>query len=333
MSHKVAINGMGRIGRATLKILMDTPELELVAVNDIVPIENIAYLIKYDSVYGRYKKKVEVKDSNLILDGKTIVYSQERDPTKLPWGKLNVELVFESTGIFTKTEDLKKHIQAGAKYAVLSAPTKSSDMPTIVHGVNSPDNKPVIFSCASCTTNCITPVVEIMDRRIGVEKAIMTTVHAYTSTQALVDAPIPKDFTRGRAAALNFVPTTTGAAIATTLALPQLKGKFDGSAIRGPVPVGSLADITFITKRNTSEEEIEKIFIEEVKSERYREVLGIAEDPIASSDIIGDTRASIVDLRMTKVVDGNLVKIMTWYDNEWGYTSQMVREAKRVLMN
>jgi glyceraldehyde 3-phosphate dehydrogenase len=333
MTHKVAINGMGRIGRVTLKILMDTPELELVAINDIVPIESIKYLIKYDSVHGKYNKKVEIKDSNLIIDGKSIAYYQERDPTKLPWGKLQVELVFESTGIFTKTEDLKKHIQAGAKHAVLSAPTKSTDMPTIVYGVNSPEDKPVVFSCASCTTNCITPVVEIMDRRIGVEKAIMTTVHAYTSTQSLVDGPNKKAMHRGRAAAVNFVPTTTGAAIATTLALPQLKGKFDGSAIRGPVPAGSIADITFLTKKSTTVEEIEKIFREEAKTERYKEVLGIAEDEIVSSDIIGDSRASIVDLRMTKVVDGNLVKIMTWYDNEWGYTSQMVREAKKVLIN
>ncbi|MBN2156540.1 MAG: type I glyceraldehyde-3-phosphate dehydrogenase [Candidatus Lokiarchaeota archaeon] len=333
MTHKVAINGMGRIGRATLKILMDTPDLELVAVNDIVPIETIEYLLKYDTVYGKYKKNVKIQGSNLVIDGKPISYNQERDPTKLPWSKLQVELVFECTGIFTKTEDLRKHIQAGAKYVVLSAPTKSSDMPTIVHGVNSPEGKPVIFSCASCTTNCITPVVEIMDRRIGVEKAIMTTVHAYTSTQSLVDGPVAKDVSRGRAAALNFVPTTTGAAIATTLALPNLKGRFDGVAIRGPVPVGSIADITFITKKDTSAEEIEKIFREEAETERYKGILGVADDPIVSSDIIGDPRASVVDPRMTTVVSGNLVKIMTWYDNEWGYCHQMVREAIKTLRN
>jgi glyceraldehyde 3-phosphate dehydrogenase len=333
MTHKVAINGMGRIGRAALKILMDVPDLELVAVNDIVPIETIEYLLKYDSVYGKYKKRIEHNESSIIIDGKSISYHQERDPTKLPWGKLNVELVFECTGIFTKTEDLRKHVQAGAKHVILSAPTKSTDMPTVVYGVNSPEGKPVIFSCASCTTNCITPIVEIMDRRIGVEKAIMTTVHAYTSTQSLVDGPVAKDVSRGRAAALNLVPTTTGAAIATTLALPSLKGKFDGVAIRSPVPVGSIADITFLTKRNTTSEEIEKIFLEEVKTERYKEVIGIAEDPIVSSDIIGDSRASILDLKMTTIVGGNLVKIMTWYDNEWGYCNQMIREAARTLKN
>ncbi len=330
---KVAINGMGRIGRATFRILMNIPDLELVAVNDIVPIETIQYLLKYDTVYGRYNKKVEHDDTHFIIDGKSISYHQERDPTKLPWGKLNVDLVFECTGIFTKTEELRKHIQAGAKYVILSAPTKSADMPTIVHGVNSAEGKPVIFSCASCTTNCITPVVEIMDRRIGVEKALMTTVHAYTSTQSLVDGPVAKDVSRGRAAALNFVPTSTGAAIATTLALPALKGKFDGVAIRAPVPVGSIADITFVTKRDTTAEEIEKIFQEESKTERYKEVIGIAEDPIVSSDIIGDPRASILDLRMTTVVGGNLVKIMTWYDNEWGYCNQMIREALKTLKN
>jgi len=331
MIHKVAINGMGRIGRATLRILMNTPELELVAVNDIVPIETVEYLLKYDTVYGRYNKKVEHKESQILIDGKIISYYQERDPTKLPWAKHKVDLVFECTGIFTKTDELRKHIQAGAKYVVLSAPTKSSDMPTIVHGVNTAEGKPVIFSCASCTTNCITPVVEVMDRHIGVEKAVMTTVHAYTSTQSLVDGPVAKEVSRGRAGALNLVPTSTGAAIATTLALPKLKGKFDGIAIRAPVPVGSIADITFLTKRNTSVEEIQSIFKEEVKTDRYREILGITEDEIVSSDIIGDSRASIVDLRMINVVAGNLVKVLCWYDNEWGYCNQMIREAIKAL--
>jgi glyceraldehyde 3-phosphate dehydrogenase len=206
-------------------------------------------------------------------------------------------------------------------------------MPTIVHGVNTPEGKPVIFSCASCTTNSITPVMEVMERRIGVEKAIMTTVHAYTSTQALVDAPNKKAMHRGRAAAANFVPTTTGAAIATTLALPKLTGKFDGISIRAPIPVGSISDIVFIAKRETTVEEIQNIFREESKSERYKGILGVAEDEIVSSDIVGDSRASIVDLRMTRVVDGTLVKVLAWYDNEWGYTNQMVKEALKALKN
>ena len=194
MSIKIAINGFGRIGRLVLKAAMENRKIRVVGINDLCDTKTLAHLLRYDSVHGKFPGTIKAKENSIVVNGYDIKVSAERDPTKLPWNKLNVELVFESTGIFTKTEDLKKHIQAGAKYAVLSAPTTSSDMPTIVHGVNSPDNKPVIFSCASCTTNCITPIVEIMDRRIGVEKAIMTTVHAYTSTQALVDAPIPKDF-------------------------------------------------------------------------------------------------------------------------------------------
>jgi glyceraldehyde 3-phosphate dehydrogenase len=323
---KVAINGMGRIGRATLKIIQDTPELDLVAVNDIVPIDNIAYLLKYDTVYGRYDKSVEVADGNLVIDGQQIRYLSEKDPTQLPWKDLGVEIVFESTGIFTKGEDLEKHIQAGANYAILSAPAKSDDVPTIVHGASDPQGNPKILSCASCTTNCITPVVEILNRRFGIEKALMTTVHAYTSSQSIVDAPAKK-IRRGRAGAANFVPTTTGAAIATTKALPELKGKFDGAAIRGPVPVGSIADMTFLLSKDTSVDEINQVFREEAQSERYANVLTIAEDELVSSDIIGNPAASIVDTDMTQVVGGNLVKVMSWYDNEWGYSAQMVREA------
>ncbi len=333
MTHKVAINGLGRIGRAAFKVLMDTPDLELVAVNDIIPIKTAEYLLKYDTVYGRYQKKVEHDDSHLIIDGVKIEYHSERDPTQLPWGKLDVDLVFECTGVFTKTEDLRKHVEAGAKYVVLSAPTKSVDMPTVVHGVNTPEGKPVIFSCASCTTNSITPVMEVMDRRVGVEKAIMTTIHAYTSTQALVDSPNKKAMHRGRAAAANFVPTTTGAAIATTKALPALVGKFDGVAVRAPIPVGSISDIVIVTKRETTIEELQNIFREESETKRYKGILGVTEDEIVSSDIVGDPHASIVDLRMTKVVGGTLVKLFAWYDNEVGYTNQMIREALKTLKN
>jgi glyceraldehyde 3-phosphate dehydrogenase len=326
---KVAINGLGRIGRATLKIVLDTPELELVAVNDIVSPDNVAYLLKYDTVYGRYEKTVESDEGSLIIGNKRVLFFGEKDPAHLPWGDLGVDIVFECTGVFTKREDLAKHIQAGAKNVILSAPTKSADIDTVVHGVNRPEGTSQIISCASCTTNCITPVVEIMGRRIGVKKAIMTTVHAYTASQALVDAP-NKAMRRGRAGAANLVPTSTGAAIATTKALPQYQGLFNGVSVRAPLPVGSLADIVFVTERKTTVEEVNQIFREEAASEKYKGILGASEDPLVSSDIVRDSRASIVDLGMTQVVDGDLVKVMSWYDNEWGYTSQMVREAVEI---
>ncbi len=325
----IAINGLGRIGRAAMKIIMDTPELELVAVNDIVPIENIVYLLKYDTVYGRYDKIVESYGENLIVGGKSIRYLSEKDPTRLPWESLGADIVLECTGVFTKREDLEKHVQAGAKYVILSAPAKSDDVVTVVHGVNTLDGNTRILACASCTTNCITPVVEIIGRRIGIRKAIMTTVHAYTASQGIVDKP-SKRFERGRAGAANFVPTTTGAAKATAKALPQLENLFDGIAVRGPVAVGSLADIVLLAERKTSVQEINQIFKEEAASDRYRDILGVTEDPIVSSDIIKDPRASIVDLEMTRVVDGDLVKILSWYDNEWGFTNQMVRQAQQL---
>lgn len=329
MSARVAINGLGRIGRATLKIVLDEPELELVAINDIASPENLAYLLKYDTVYGRYEKTVEAEDGNLTVDGKGYKVLSQKDPAQLPWRDLEVDVVFECTGIFTSKEGLQKHIQAGAGHAILSAPEKGGGVSTVVHGVNAADPDAEVISCASCTTNAITPVVEVMGRRVGVRKAIMTTVHAYTSSQAIVDGPAKK-MRRGRAGAANLVPTSTGAAIATAKALPQYEGKFDGIAIRAPIPVGSVADITFVTERATSVDEINTIFREEAESNRYQGILGVAEDPIVSADIIGDPRASIVDLESTQVVDGDLVKVLSWYDNEWGYAAQMVREAKRM---
>lgn len=326
---KVAINGMGRIGRAAFKIILDTPGLELVAVNDLMPLDNLAYLLKYDTVYGRYGKKVEIRGNALVVDGKEYKCLSERDPAKLPWKDLGIDVVLECTGIFTNKEGLDKHIQAGASYAILSAPSKGEEVCCIVHGVSEAPEEATILSCASCTTNCITPVVEVMGRRIGIKKAIMTTIHAYTSSQAIVDGP-SKKWRRGRAGAANLVPTSTGAAIATTNVLPQYKGKLDGVAVRAPVPAGSLADIIFVTERPTTVDEVNKILREESESPRYKGILGVSDDPIVSSDIIMDTRASLIDLEMTQVVDGDLVKVMTWYDNEWGYTSQMVREAARL---
>lgn len=328
---KVAINGLGRIGRAAFKIIVDTPDMELVAVNDLVDPENLAYLLKYDSVYGRYDKKVEAKENSLSVADKTYQVFNKKNPEELPWGELGVDVVLECTGVFTNSEGLRKHLKAGAKSALLSAPAKSGDVDTVVYGVNHKESgNDQFLSCASCTTNCITPVVEIMGRRVGIRKAIMTTIHAYTSSQAIVDGP-SKKWRRGRAGAANFVPTSTGAAIATTKALPQYKGKFDGVAIRGPIPVGSIADLVFVTERPTSRDEINHIFTEESKSGRYEGIMGVTEEEIVSADIIKDPRASIVDLTMTQVVDGDLVKIMSWYDNEWGYANQMVREAKYLV--
>jgi glyceraldehyde 3-phosphate dehydrogenase len=330
MTAKVAINGLGRIGRAALKIILNTPSLELTAVNDIAAAQNLAYLLKYDTVYGRYEKTVDSDDNNLIIASKQYALFAEKDPSQLPWGKLGIDIVFECTGRFTKREDLEKHIRAGARNVILSAPAKSDDVVTVVHGVNQPNGNTHIIACASCTTNCITPVIEILRRRIGIQKAIMTTVHAYTASQAIVDSPNSSHPRRGRAGASNLVPTSTGAAVATTKALPQYKGLFDGVAVRAPVPIGSLADITVLAARKTTVEEVNRIFKEEAIGERYRDVLGASDDPIVSSDIIKDPRASIVDLEMTRVVDGDLIKVMSWYDNEWGFTSQMVREGVEI---
>ena len=324
---RVGINGLGRIGRAALKILMETPELELAAINDLVPTDNLAYLLKYDTVYGRYPGEVSHDEQHISIDGQAYRVYNQKDPAQIPWGEHEVDLVFECTGVFTRREDLEKHIQAGARTVILSAPAKGNGVATIVHGVNKRNPEEQIISCASCTTNSITPVAEVMGRHFGVQKAILTTIHAYTSSQELVDAP-SKKWRRGRAAALNFVPTSTGAAVATTKALPQYEGKFDGVAVRGPVAVGSLSDLVFLTERDTTAEAVNDIFREEAESEQYRGVLGVSDDSIVSSDIIQDPRASVVDLTMTMVVDGNLVKVMAWYDNEWGYTSQMIREAK-----
>ncbi len=328
---RIAINGLGRIGRATLKILEETPELELVAVNDLVPPDTLAYLLKYDTVYGRYQKDVKVEGDALVVDGRKIQVFKEKDPAQLPWKDMNVDLVIESTGLFTEEEEAKKHISAGAKHVIISAPTKSKTVRTVVHGVNeAPDDEHVIISCASCTTNSITPPVEVIGRRIGIKKAILTTVHAYTSTQSLVDSP-QKKVRRGRAAAANIVPSTTGAAVATTKVLPQHQGKFDGMALRVPVPVGSISDITFVTERPTSVEEVNNILREEAATDKYKGIMSVMEDEIASSDIVADPHASIVDLNGTMVVDGDLLKVTAWYDNEWGYSHQMVREAKKII--
>lgn len=327
---RISINGFGRIGRAALKIIIDTPALEIIAVNDLMSIDNAAYLLKYDSVYGKYENEVTVHDDHLHIRDKKILFITEKDPAKLPWKNLDIDVVIESTGLFTNREDAEKHIHAGAKTVILSGPTKSKGTPTVVHGVNNKDGKTTIFSCASCTTNNIAPVMEIMNRRIGVKKAILNTVHAYTASQNLIDGASKKKPRMGRAAAVNLIPASTGAATAAIRALPQLESKFDGIAIRTPVPVGSISDITFITARRTSVEEINSILSDESKTDRYKFVLAVSTEPLVSSDIVQSSFASIIDLDMTRVVDGDLVKIMAWYDNEWGFTNQMIRQIQEV---
>ena len=325
---RIAINGLGRIGRAALRLILDSKDLDLVAVNDIAPADNIAYLVKYDSVYGRYGEEVYAKDGTLYVDKKTFKFFSEKDPGALPWKELKVDIVIESTGRFTEKEDAGKHIQAGAKYVIISAPTKSEDVPTVVYGVNDSKIGDAVVSTASCTTNSLTPVIEVIGRNLGIQKAIMTTVHGYTAGQGIVDGP-NKNLRRGRAGAINIVPTSTGAAIATTKALPQYAGKFDGVALRVPVPVGSVSDVVILTVKNTTKEEVNEILTKEANG-RYKEIIRVTNDPIVSSDIIGDPHACIIDLQMTKVVDGNLLKIFAWYDNEWGYTNQMIRQAKDI---
>jgi glyceraldehyde 3-phosphate dehydrogenase len=327
MSVRVAINGLGRIGRAILKLVIDEPALELVAINDLVEVDTLAYLIRFDTVYGRYSKSVAVEGDDLIVAGRKVRTLRSRDPSELPWGELGVDIVLECTGLFTRRSDLEKHIRAGARFVLLSAPSHGGEVETVVHGANVSGGTSSIISCASCTTNCITPLVEVMGRRLGVEKAVMTTVHAYTSSQSIVDGPRTHP-RRGRAAGANLVPTTTGAALATTRALPQYAGLFDGVAVRVPVPIGSIADITFLASRKTSVDEVNQILTEEAGTERYAGVLGVSRDALVSSDIIGDPRASIVDLELTKVIDGDLVKVLSWYDNEMGYANQMLREAR-----
>lgn len=327
---RIAINGFGRIGRSALKIIEETPDLEVIAINDLMSLENVAYLLQYDSVYGKYEHEVTFEGSDLLVDKKPIAFFNEKDPAKLPWDKIGIDIVIESTGFFTKREDAEKHIKAGAKSVVISGPTSSLDTPTVVHGVNTEEGKTNIFSCASCTTNNISPMIEILGRRIGIEKAILNTTHAYTASQNLIDSPSKKNFRMGRGGAMNLIPTTTGAAKATTKALPEYEGKFDGVAVRTPVPAGSISDITFVASRPTSVQEVNQILDEEAQTTRYQKVIATSDAPLVSTDLLKSTFAAVVDKEMTKVVDGDLVKIMVWYDNEWSFTSQLVRQIQEL---
>jgi len=323
---KIAINGFGRIGRAALKIIFESQDLELVGINDLMSIENAAYLLKYDSNYGKYEKDIRVEGDIIYIGNKPVKYTSIRDIENLPWKSLGADVIIESTGLFTNKQDAEKHLTSGASFVVISGPTK--DTPTVVHGVNTEDGKVAVFSCASCTTNNISPIIEILGRRLGIKKAILNTTHGYTASQTLVDAPSKREPRMGRAAGINLAPAATGAAIATTKALPQYAGKFDGIAIRVPVPVSSISDITFIAERSTSIQEINQILIEESATARYEKVVAVTDEPLVSTDIIKSPFAATVDLEMTRVVDGDLVKVMAWYDNEWGFTSQMIRQIQ-----
>ena len=332
---RIAINGCGRIGRAFIRESVKRDDMVVVAVNDLSDIKNIAYLLTYDTVYRRAQFPISVKDdTTLSVDGNDVKYLSEKEPANLPWKDLDIDVVVESTGFFTSYDKARAHVTAGAKKVVITAPVKdepkNADEGTILMGVNCDTLKNMcVSSNASCTTNSASPVLDILTKTIGVEKAVLSTVHGYTASQGIVDGPNKKDFKEGRAAAQNIVPTSTGAAIAVTKAITSLAGKFDGLSLRVPVPAGSIADITFISSRGTSVEEINKILIDASNDPHWKGIFTVTNDPIVSSDIIGEPYGSIADLGLTRVIDGNLVKVMAWYDNEMGYTATLVSHVAK----
>lgn len=326
---KVAINGFGRIGRAFLKIAWERPELEIVAVNDLGSLESLTYLLTYDTVYKKWHHDVKHDGKDIWIDGKKVSFVSEKDTSKLPWKDLAVDVVVESTGLFTAFDKAKFHLDQGAKKVVISAPAKGSDGSvqgeTILLGVNEEKFGTCdITSNASCTTNAASPLIAILHEALGIEKAILNTVHGYTASQALVDGPSKKDLREGRAAAQNIVPSSTGAAIAVTKAFPQLEGLFDGVSIRVPVPAGSIVDVTFISQKETSAQEVNDILTKAAADPKWSKIFAVTTEPLVSSDILGESHASIADLEMTRVVGGTLVKVMGWYDNEMGYTYTLV---------
>lgn len=332
---KIAINGFGRIGRAFFKLAITKPELEILAINDLGDLENLAYLLKYDSAYGRFDKEVSVKEGKLVVDGKEYVFIQQKDATQLPWGQLGIDIVVESTGVFESFEKASVHKQAGAKRVVLTAPAKDDDGPdakTVLMGVNDEDLKTCsISSNGSCTTNSASPVLQILSEKLGVKKAFLNTTHGYTATQNLVDGPVKgHDFRRGRAAAINIVPSYTGAAVAVGRAVKAVEGKFEGTAMRVPVITGSLSAITFVSAQPTTVEEINKILRDAAAEPRWQGIFRATDEQLVSSDIVGDSYAAIADLSLTKVVDGDLCAVYSWYDNEFGYTNTLVEHVVKV---
>ena len=327
---KIAINGLGRIGRAFLKLVVERPEIELVAINDLGDLDNLAYLLKYDSVYGRYHRQVSIEPGFLVVENKKIKFLQEKDPTKLPWKDLGVDIVVESTGVFETFEKAQAHITAGAKRVVITAPSKDDDLSlklgtTSLCGLNEESFAKVkITSNGSCTTNAVAPVMAILSEALGIKKALLNTTHAYTASQKIVDGPDTKDWRRGRAGAINLVPSTTGAAITVGKVIQSLNGIFDGISVRTPVPIVSLADITFVSSRPTSVEEVNKIMKDAAANPRWQGIFKAIEEPLVSTDLLGDIYPSIADLSCTKVAGGDLVKIFVWYDNELGYSNSLV---------
>ena len=335
---RIAINGFGRIGRAFLKIALDHPNLDIVAINDLCQIENFAYLLKRDTVYGLYPKKIEIKLPNtLVIDNKEIAFLQEKDPLNLPWKQMAIEVVIEATGVFEDYNKARAHIQAGAKKVIITAPAKgeeAKDGRIVLLGINDSEIENFeVVSNGSCTTNAVSPVLAVLNETIGIQKAVLNTIHAYTATQNLVDGSVKgNDYLRGRSAACNIVPSTTGAALTVAKAIKDLKDKFDGLAIRVPVACGSLADVTFVAKRPTSREEINELIKKAALEPRWQGILGYSEEPLVSSDIIQDFRPAIVDLSFTKVVDNDLAKVLIWYDNEWGYAQTLALQLQRLLI-
>ncbi|MEK7579502.1 MAG: type I glyceraldehyde-3-phosphate dehydrogenase [Patescibacteria group bacterium] len=335
---RIAINGFGRIGRSFLKLALKYPELDIVAINDLGDEANLAYLLKYDSAYGRSDLDVETREGFLTVNGKDIAFLQEKDPMNLPWKKMDVDVVVESSGFFTNYADAKKHLDAGAKRVVITAPAKGEEVEgveigTVLMGVNEEKLKTCeITSNASCTTNAVSPVIQVLHEVIGIEKALLNTTHAYTQSQSLQDAP-KKDWRDGRAAAHNMIPSATGAALAVTEAITDLKGKFDGIAVRVPVIVGSIADITFVAKRDTTVEEVNGALARAAKEPRWQGILKVTDEQLVSSDIAGELYGAIVDTTLTRVVGGNLVKVMSWYDNEMGYAHTLVEHVRKLAQH
>ena len=329
---RVAINGFGRIGRALMRVCMHDPSVEIVAINDLGDLDNLAYLLQHDSVYREFPGQVSVEGGQLVVGAKRIAFSSEKDPLKLPWKDLQIDVAVESTGVFDSFASASAHITAGAKRVVITAPVKDElpNAATILVGVNEEKLKSCqITSNASCTTNSASPLIAILDEKLGIEKALLNTVHAYTATQSIVDSPVRgEDKRRGRAAAQNITPSGTGAAIAVTKAYPNLVGIFDGIAMRVPVVAGSISDITFIAKRATTAEEVNKILEDAAKESRWQGIFSTTREALVSSDIIGRSEGSIADLSMTRVVGGNLVKVLAWYDNEMGYVYTLLRHIK-----
>jgi len=334
---RISINGFGRIGRAFFRLALEEPNIQIVAINDLTDLENLAYLLKNDTIYGKLDKEIKVQEKSLIINGKEILFFQEKDPKNLPWEDLKIDLVVEATGAFSDYNKARAHIEAGAKKVIITAPAKGEEDKEgkiVLLGINDKDLiKFDVISNGSCTTNAVAPVMKILQEKIGIKKAVLNTIHAYTSTQSLVDGPSLKDWRRGRAASQNIVPSSTGAAKCVGKVIQSLDGKFDGIALRVPVVCGSIADITFVSEKDTSVEEINEIFKKASEEKNWKGIVGAKDEQLVSSDIIKTIVPAIIDLSFTKVIDRDLVKILVWYDNEWAYSWTLLEQIKRLLLD